>query len=260
MNQVARKENTQVAVHTGGSSEEIIRTDALIPRLLLMQGLSEFVQDRKAQQGDMVRSTNVEKLGDPEVSVELIPITFQNRWRLEEEVKGKFEFRGSEPRTAKNDEQPWEFTHMGAKWKRTKVIDLYAVLPKDIAAEDAEKKKVQETGEMPDLNKTLMPVLVSFRSSSYKAGKKIVDHFIKAQTFNAKAHYYKMNLKTYQDKNDKGSYYVFDLEGSKPITANEREVADHWQGILARNIDSIQVHEVDEAGEVAAKETGNSQY
>lgn len=251
--EVMKREETGVATYTGGG-EEIIRTDALIPRLLLMQGLSDFVVDRKAQQGDMVRSTTIEKLGDPEVSVELIPITFQNRWRLEEEIKGKFEYRGTEPRNAKNDDLPWEFTHQGAKWKRTKVIDLYAVLPKDIAAEQEEMTRFKATGELPDLNKTLMPVLVSFRASSYQAGKKVVDIFIKAQNFGVQAHHYKTRLKCHQESNDKGTYYVFDLEGTRPVTSDEKQVSDRWQSILASNLDKMKVHDAEdsESAEVSA--------
>jgi hypothetical protein len=255
--EVMKREETGVANYTKGG-EEIIRADALIPRLLLMQGLSDFVSDRKAQQGDMVRSTTIEKLGDPEVPVELIPITYQNRWRLEEEIKGKFEYRGTEARTAKNDDQPWEFMHQGAKWKRTKVIDLYAVLPQDIAAEQNEKKRFQETGELPDLNKTLMPVLVSFRASSYQAGKKIVDIFMKAQNFGVQPHHYKTKLKCHQESNDKGTYYVFDLEGTKPVTTDEKEISDRWKALLSVNMDKFKVHDAEEGENAEA--TSNSQF
>lgn len=249
--EVVKQETNLPAAYVGGG-EEIIKTDALIPRLLLMQGLSDFVTERKAQQGDMVRSTNIEKLGDPEVPVEIIPITFQNRWRLEEEIKGKYEFRGTEPRTAKNDDLPWEFMHQGAKWKRTKVIDLYAVLPSDIQAEQTEMARFKETGELPDLNKTLMPVLVSFRSSSYRAGKQIVDIFIKAQNFGVEAHHYKTALKCHMESNDKGSFYVFSLDGTKPVTKEEREVSNRWHGILAESMDSLKVHDADDSEQVNA--------
>lgn len=236
--------------------EEILKSDVIIPKLLLMQGLSDFVNERKAQQGDIMRSTTIEKLGDPEHPISFIPLTFTNDWRLEEEENGKYKFRGNEPRTAKNEDSPWEFEKNGTRWKRTKVINVFALLPQDIKAEQAEVEKFKTTGEMPDLNKTLLPVVISFRSTSYNAGKAVATHFAKAAAmakYGVKPYGFSLQLKCYADKNEKGAYYVYEIGQGGQVSAAELEKAHEWYQILSTQ--KVQVDESEEGAEATAGAT-----
>lgn len=249
MNDLTTKQDTQM-VAAGGSQggERALNSDIVIPKLLLMQGLSDFVSKRKAQIGDMVRSTNIEKLGDPEVPVEFIPVTFTNEWRLEESINNKFEYRGREPRTSKNEDLSWDFEKNGAKWKRTKVINVFGLLPKDIAAEQAEIARAKKEEDSFDLNKVLMPIVISFRSTSYNAGKSVVTHFAKAQSmaeYGAKAYGYTMTLKCVEDKNDKGTFFVFEATSGKKVDKDSMAKAEKWQKILSTQ--AVQIDESDEA-------------
>jgi hypothetical protein len=250
--EVAKKENGAVTQYERKESEAL-RTDVLLPKILLMQGLSQWVIDRKAQQGDILRSTTAEIIGGPDKPVDFIPLLFTNAWRMEEHVAGKFEYRGTEPRTAKTEDSPWEFEKNGAKWRRMKVVNVFALLPSDIAAMDAELKKAKESGEMPDLNKTLLPVLLSFRSTSYNAGKAVVTHFVKAQgmaKYGAKPHGYTLSLGCYGDKNDKGSFSVYDVKQGRKCSKSEFEAAEAWLDRLSTT--SYQVDESDENSEAQA--------
>lgn len=262
-----------VAVQQGGAlattqapESQALASDTLVPRLLLMQGLSDFVADRKAMQGDMVRSTNIEKLGDDKNPIEFIPLSIQNTWIVKELVGEKFEFRKSVPRRAivkpedvaeetkrdildkQADNSPWEFAHLGSKWKRVKAINVFALLPRDIAAFEAEIKKAQETGEIPDLDKTLMPVLISFQSTSFNAGKAVSTHFTKVAAmaqYGAKAHAYALGLSCSQEKNDKGTYFVFGVNGSRKLTKDELAHATKWAAIVNGGAE-LKVHQVEE--------------
>ena len=155
-----------------------------------MQGLSDFVSERKAQQGDMVRSTTVEKLGDPECAVNIIPLKLSTSWRESEKIGQKFEFRKSYPRTAGNEALTWSFYRnpqgqefdkpgqLGAtEWQRTKVIDLFALLPKDVENFAKEMAAIAKSGEIPDLTKTVLPVNISFRVTSFNAGRAVATFF-----------------------------------------------------------------------------------
>jgi hypothetical protein len=241
-NQLAKKEPTQLAVAPEPQvlTQEILSSDIIIPRLLLMQGLSEAVSERKKtpdnqviQQGDMIRSTTLEKLGDPDKPVEFVPLKMVAQWILSEKIGQKFEFRKSIPRTAANEDLAWEYKENGIDWRRTKSLDVYALLPQDVAAYQTEMAKVAETGDLPDLNKTLLPVVISFRSTSFTAGRTIATFFAQVRDAlrvdpNVKSYGYTLPLTCYQDKNDKGSYYVFKVGAPKKLATELFPEAERW--------------------------------
>jgi len=230
--------------------EDILSQSMVIPRLHLMQGLSEMVSEGKAQMGDIVRSTNGEKLGNGDKPVDFIPITFTNTWVLSEMVGQKYEYRSSEPMTAKNQDLPWEFESQGTMWKRTKSLNLFAILVNDALAEKAERDKAAK-GEMPDPDKALMPVLISFRSSSYAAGKEVVTHFAKARKFNLPGLVSVLQLSCTRTKNEKGTFYVYGVKNVGKTPPDLIEVANYWKSTLATKdvvVDSEESEEVASVG------------
>lgn len=267
----AAKENTALAT-VEAHEEQVLQSDVLIPRVLLMQGLSDFVTERRKspdgvalQQGDMVRSTNLEILGNPERAMEILPLTTRDTWVEQEKVGKKFEFRTSYPRNAKNETLPWSFYRdavtgresetpipNATEWRRVKCIDLFALIVSDIEAEAAELKRAEETGDMPDFNKTLLPVVITFRSTSYNAGKKVKTHFAKAMSpfmvkSGAKAYAYSLKLTCHQESNELGTYYVYDVENGGKATPSQVEAAKNWHSILATK--AVRVDDsVDEEG------------
>lgn len=239
--------------YEGGGGEEILSSSIVIPRLLLMQGLSEFVNERKAQQGDMVKSTPFTKLGDPEVPVEIIPITFNNQWMKTEQVGKKWEFRGYEPLTAKNQDLPWEFEQNGTQWRRAKVLNLYALLPKDVAAEREEIKKAEKGGE-PDATKALLPVMISFRITSYPAGKDVMTYFAKAQKFRMPGYARTLKLSSVPDKNDQGSFFVFKVETLGSVSKEDQEVAAYWYNVLRTRKVEVDADEEEKTSEATTQQ------
>jgi hypothetical protein len=204
----------------------------------------------------MVRSTTAEKLGGPDQPVQFIPLKMTTEWILAERVGKNFEYRKTEPRNAGNENLPWEFKQNGADWKRTKVINVYALLPQDILNFQTEIKRLAETGEMPDLNKTLLPVVISFRSTSYNAGKSVATFFSKIAEMSqygvAKPYGYTMSLSCYQDKNDDGTYYVFEAGDTKALDKALLPEAERWFNTL-NAMQTIRVDDTDEEKPAAAK-------
>lgn len=237
-------------------AQEILSSDIVIPKLLLMQGLSDFVAEGRARQGEIVRSSTVQKVagqmepGQPFKTVDFIPLKVTMGWAEKEKIGQKFEFRKAFPRTPHNDSLPWQFWRnpqgqdfdkpgmLGAtEWQRVKSIDVYALLPGDVDAFEAEMKLAIEQGEIPDLSKTILPVVISFRSTSFNAGKSITTFFAQvaemAQTVpTIRSYNYKLTLGCKADKNDKGSFFIFDVGQPQKLDAKYRAQAEKWMHTL----------------------------
>lgn len=254
------------------TAQQILSTDILIPKLLLMQGQSEFVKERKARDGDFVRSTTVETLGGPEQGISFIPLKMTTEWREEERVGQKFEFRRTIPRTPANEHNPWSFWRnaqgmdfdkpgqLGAtEWRRVKVLNCFALLPTDIDAFDAEMAKAAESGEMPDLTKTVLPLVISFRSTSFNAGKQVATFFAQVEEMrqhvpNVKPYAYTLPLGCKLDKNDQGSFYIFQVGQPKKLDPKYLAQAERWFNTL----NSMKEVRIDESGERETPVEGGS--
>lgn len=224
---------------------EVLKSDIILPYVLLAQGMSDAVQERKVQLGDIYRSTTTEKLGDPEHPLEVILLNYpKSDWVIEQKTGSKFEYRGTMPRTAKNEDIPWSYfaDHEGVEvpegskgateWRRVKRMMVYALLPRDVLAHHEELKKV-EAGDLPDPNKALTPVILSFRSSSYKAGKECANLFIKARTMKTPVWRYQATLSNYLDKNDDGTFYVWKLDAAvKAVPKELLTMVEEWVSIV----------------------------
>lgn len=243
-------------------SEQVLSSDVVIPKLHLLQALSEVVVEKKAEAGQMVRSTTKELLGDENTPVELIPLTFQNLWMLSEGFVNpktkevKYEFRGYEPRTHLNERLDWDYELNGSPWRRTKVMNVFALLPADIQAQANELKKFEETGEMPDLDKALLPIVISFKNMSFKAGKDIATLFAKAESISQQigkpVPVYGQTLKLCckLEQNEKGSFYVFHTEPAGKTKEEFKAAAQSWYTTLASMAANIKIDDSEEVGAV----------
>lgn len=254
MNTEIAKKETNLPAEVNNQPTTVLKSDIVIPKLLLMQGLSDLVNERKAQQGDFVKSSTAEKYGDDKLPVEFIPLTFQNLWLVAEDTKGdgkKYEFRRYEPRTAQNEEFPWDYIENGTKWKRTKIMSLFALLPKDIDAQAKMMKEFEETGELPDVDKVLLPVVIQFKNTSFKAGKEVATLFAKAESISrtlgkpVPAFGTTMRLSCVSDKNDKGNFFVMKVESAGKTKAEYRDSAANWYSQLLSLGAAIKVDESD---------------
>jgi hypothetical protein len=232
---VATKTTTALAYtgETWGTTEKLDTSDILIPKLLLMQAMSELVSEGKAQMGDLVRSTNKEVLGGKNTALEFIPVTSFKTWILEEKIGQKFEFRGIEEMNATNKEAAMEWEQNGTTWRRNRCLNFYALLPQDIAKEKKAMEKAQ-TGEYPDPDDALLPVLISFQRTGYGTGKSLITHFAKAQHFGVPPAVNTFRLKSAMEKNDKGTYFVPMIEKSRNTTKEELVACKKWFDVLTK--------------------------
>jgi hypothetical protein len=87
------------------------------------------------------------------------------------------------------------------------------------------------------LNRTVLPVLISFKSTSYKAGQTVTTFFKQVDEMlqynkNVKHYGYSLPLSCYLDKNDDGSFYVLKVGSPKALDAKYLPMAERWYNTL----------------------------
>lgn len=217
--------------------------------------------------GNIVKSTSLQKFGDPEKPTNVVFLHYpKSDWVIERKEGSRFKYVRTEPRNAANETLPWTFwafedgtlcdeNDKGAQeWRRVKRLSVFGIMPDDIAAAQAEMKKV-EADELPDPSKALTPVMLSFRSSSYQAGKEVCTFFTQAQSMNVPIWKYQLELGCKLEKNDDGSFYVYviDRNKCKGLSKDHQAIVEGWANLVNSQPQAIQV---DETGEDQAY--GNS--
>lgn len=268
MNQEVVNQSTNVPAPSAPSThehqEDILRSDIALPKLTLMQALSDHVKKKRAGAGDIVKNATGEKVGGEGQPIQFIPLTYQNLFMLSEDTKGKgnkqdFEFRGYEERNALNENAEWEFVKDGVSWKRTKVMNLYVLFPKELEKMNEAVKKFEETGEI-DLEASVLPTVIQFRNTSFKAAKSVVDLFVKARDLGARvgrevpAYGSTMQLEAVLEQSNDNEYYVFNV---KPAGATKKEYlpeCKRWREFIISLGGNVKINETDTVENVAGEE------
>jgi len=261
---VTEAKKNEVSTYVYKPVETVIASDITIPRLRLMQGLSGFVGDGKAAVGELRRSTNCELLGwvgteKKDVQpVEFVPLTFINQWVVQCSREGKVhhqkaKFVKFELRTAANDDLDWEWEDKATDrtLKRVKIIEVFALLVGDMEKAAKAEAEFKKTKTLPDLDDTLLPVVITFKGpKTYAAGQAIVTQFTKAKSLGVKygttikPHSYKMLLTPYSFENDKGKFFVMDVQTKGKISDDQLKLSDEWCQTLRTA--SVKVDEFEE--------------
>lgn len=243
--EVAPKKVSLPSVFAADKTEavEFDPSDILIPKILLMQGPSQLVAEGKAAQGDMLNSVTGEKLGDKTKGVTFVPLTHFKTMTVMRSKDGMFVYDHTEPWTTAHALKQWEETLNGTKYRNYPTLNFYIMLEKDL----------QATGNA-------MPALISFKSTSIKAGKKLVNHFAMANDIGRAACSGMLTLTCSVQKGDKGPYHSFDVKFEKDTPAEYAPKIERWLRILKQNkvkVDST-MEETTEAPDTTLNE--NSQF
>jgi hypothetical protein len=228
---------TDIALAPQGAwgSENVSSKDLIIPKILVMQGLSEAVSEGKAAIGDMIDSVSGEKIGNKANAVPFIPFYTFKTW-IESVKKGdKYEYIRQIPMDATNEDLPVEYQVDGAMYRRDRCINCYVLLPTTL-----------------DSNGGVIPYLISFRRTSYTAGKKLSTFIAKLSDANQPAAAKNFALSVETKKNDKGTYMAFNVEPLEATKPEHLKVAYDWY-LKVKNT-SVKVDDSDLRSEkVAAK-------
>lgn len=191
----------------------ISKADLVVPRLQLMQAMSDKVAKHREAFAGEIRDNLVNDLFAKEgEQLAFTPVHAETIWMIhKEKLEGKKkvrEFIGVEKVTPENEFAPYE-EDLGDGWTqvRTKQIELYVLLDKD----------------------PTIPYIVSFAKTSIKAGKKaLTQMYLKNVTAGLDVSAVKMWLMSKQEQGDQGAYYVYDIGIVGKATEEEQASALQW--------------------------------
>lgn len=210
--ELKKKEETQVAAYTEGDlaawgNQQLDANDITLPRINLMQQMSEIVVDGKAKMGDYVNISTKEVVADVNKPLDFIPFMLEQAWIIQKEVKpGKFEFVKIEPVTSDNKDLPWDFVEDGVTMKRVYTRNFYGLV-KD----------------------QTLPCVISFQGSSTKAGKQLATLMYAENRLNKlPPSAYHVNIGSKIEKNDEGTYAVKTISVGVKSTTEEIAKTLEW--------------------------------
>jgi hypothetical protein len=218
-------------------------TELLIPKAILMQAVSELVQDRTCSSGDIIRSTDKKILFDSsdDKPLLIIPFSMTRTWLENKYDDGMYRWDHERPWTAENANDPWEYELNGEKWKRQKAYNFYALL-------------------RDETDPTALPIIkLQFKSGSIKAGKVLADFFARLQLTNRArkaagktmlvpaCNQWKLSSKMMEG--DKNKYQAFVVEMGPETPKELIEQAATWYMMMKTQPQNIKEHEVKESSE-----------
>lgn len=231
MNEVIVDKNEVVAVAPGAlvevgegswGAEGVDNTDILIPKLLLMQGLSVLVNEGKAAVGDIVNSVTEKVLGGKGKGVDIVPFFSTKSWVYMEKRNDKYVFVRTEAYTAANADRAIEgVTPEGLAYRYDRALNFYALLAEEATRADA------------------LPILLSFRRTSYMAGKKIATFFKQCEMLKLPPASKVLTLTSATEKNDLGTFFVFDVASGRVTTKEEVAGAYRWYAAIKKGMHKV---------------------
>lgn len=179
-----------------------------------MQGQSQKVLSGEAKFGELRDNVDNKLMAEPSSPLDIIPLYLESVWiTVEIEKNGNRKFVGVMP-TAGNENLPFEEVQDGKNLVRMKTIVLCCLAQNEI-----------EPGES-------FPYLVSFRSTSFRAGKKLGTIFAKNEVKERDPWSVVLELSVTKTKNDKGTFAVLDVKQKRAATELEVSTAAKWFGKL----------------------------
>lgn len=208
------------SVSTGGSHTNL--TDwgtstmsskmLLIPRIMIMQLTSKPVREGQAIFGDFLSSLDMKKIGSVKQPLEIIPIQMTESWlTFDINEKGERVYRDVTMVNEFNDNWKFKDTENGKPIERDRVANLYCLIPEE----------VKRGGELP--------YLLSFRSTSRLAGRKIATQMYALNSGSGKspaAKAFKITGEKVEGK--KGAWVQLDSVVSRDSTQQEEQAALKW--------------------------------
>lgn len=154
MNQPAVKKEAAVSttLQEWGQAPEVSSKMLMIPKIMVMQLTSKMVIEEKAAFGDFVSTLTSLPIGSYNKPIDIVPIFFYEMWAEFDLIKGERQFKAMIALTPENDNLPYKEDNI----ERDRIANIYCLLPGE----------VKTGGELP--------YIISFRSTSRVAAKKIV--------------------------------------------------------------------------------------
>lgn len=235
-----------------GGSSQVSQQDIIIPRIFLMQPMSDKVTAGEAAFGEFRESLSNEKLGDFKEALNVIPFMMKKvfvEYELIPENNGKIKkvFIKQYPIVPANESLPYtdrmEIENRDGSNKRTadvsrdRVLQFYVLLPNEI-----------DTG-------SALPYIISARRSSMQAGKKLATQmFVKNAMAGKTPASVMMKISSKKESNDEGTFAVLDVA---PIGATpDKYVAEAFKWLNLLNQGAVKEHQEEGDAEFSGEASG----
>lgn len=222
--QVTKKESnlpsTESMPEGAWGAENITAEDMIMPRMLLMQPMSDFVTSGVTKMGAIIDSLNKTKtLADEKKHVEVLVFGNFKTW---------VEYHNEEYH------QTLTWGPENANLKYEEAIGNIAVT-RDLV----QNYYVLDVNDVKD-NKTF-PYVISFKRTSFRAGKEIGAHLMKLTKQGKNSASIVFQIKSSKQTNDKGTFFTFEVEAGRDTTRAEQQAAFDWYKILQTSKHAIKV-------------------
>ncbi len=218
MKEVMKQESKEVAELSkemqDWGQDNVSSSDIVIPKLKLMQGLSNAVSEGHAVMGDFVNSLTNEKLPNP---VRFVPVLLKKVWYVKKRVGKDFEFVRIDSVTAENENQQWEQVIDGEEYSFTKSYNFYGLVD-----------------DYP------LPFIIAFSGMNTKIAKQLTTQ-VSVLNKLAKLPFGGMviELSCKKEKNDKGVYYIFQVKPVERTSPEKLAEAFNWYQTLSSSTSNI---------------------
>lgn len=221
---------------------EVSSRDIIIPRILLMQPMSDKVTAGEAAFGEFRESLNNEKIGDFNQGFEFIPFHMEKvfvEYDVTDETDKKF--IRTVPITPQNEDLPYDDQGEDRDGKkcpisRDRVMNFYVLRPEDIEAGGA------------------LPYILSARRTSMTAGKKLATQMFVKNAATGKTPAGVVCLATCgKQSKDKKTWAVLDVKPLSPTP--DKYVAEAFKWLKIVKAGKAKAHE--ESYEEEIKESGD---
>lgn len=221
-------------INNSWGAEEATSADIIIPKLLLMHGLSKEVAAGNKLQGDLIRSTTLETLSKKGDKIQVIPFIMTKTWRISDITEQPPRWKRDEVWNASNDALEWEFVgEDGKKMRRDKAYNFYAMVTSDIDKGGA------------------FPIRLQFLRTSSQAGRAMADHFAKCRMFNKPPAGQMWDISSELVTGAK-PYFKFNAAPSTATSAPHLIETKNWFDMIKGAGSQVKEHDVDEDTEAQA--------
>jgi hypothetical protein len=199
---VAQNENLPVAAAASALPEFIEKSDLVIPKIKLIQKMSEEVDKGLAKAGDLFDTMENKVVGSEGNPLEIIPLhNTKFFWMMDAVKNGKF--IGVE--TYSPDKANWRYDQAVKFYdkKENKMVDAYPTLV--VSWFCLLVKELEEMGGG-------IPVRIDFKSTSLETSKKLSTLITKGTFFKLPVFGRTYKLKVTKESNDKGTWNNLDVE------------------------------------------------
>lgn len=196
---------------------EVESKDLVLAKVLLMQGISTAVAERKANIGDFLNSLTNEVIGVAgNKPLRILPFHVKKSYVVEKYNGSKYVYSHVVP---DNADLPREFELNGTKYRNMHQYEFFCML-----------------------EGSSMPMVVNFRSTSHMAGKQLFNYMYLVQRA-AKPQQPPFGnwimLDGKSQKNDQGTFMVWTTSPDRTSTEEERNECRAWKAkVMTANVQS----------------------